>query len=92
MNKKIIYTDYSDTILVRYFKDISKYKVLDADEINNLIIKAQAGDIKARNKVVQSNLKFVIAIAKQFQNRGIPLLDLIESGNEGLNYILALIA
>lgn len=86
MNKKIIYTDYSDTILVRYFKDISKYKVLDADEINNLIVKAQAGDIKARNKVVQSNLKFVIAIAKQFQNRGIPLLDLIESGNEGLIY------
>ena len=40
--------------------------------------------MRARDKVVHSNLRFVVTIAKQFQNRGIPLMDLISSGNEGL--------
>lgn len=82
--KQIIFTDRSNTLLQSYFKDINKYKPLDTEELNNLVIKAQKGDIKARNKVVNSNLKFVVTIAKQFQNRGIPLMDLISSGAEGL--------
>lgn len=84
MNKKIIFTDRSDSLLDRYLKDISKYKILSADETVDLILKAQKGDKKARDKVVNSNLRFVVTIAKQFQNRGVPLMDLISSGNEGL--------
>lgn len=84
MTKKVIFTDRSDSLLTSYLKDISKYKILDANEVTNLIIEAQKGDNIAREKVVKANLRFVVTIAKQFQNRGIPLMDLISSGNEGL--------
>lgn len=84
MNKKIIFTDRSDSLLTSYLKDISKYPILDSDEIIRLIEEAQKGDDIAREKIIKSNLRFVVTIAKQFQNRGIPLMDLISSGNEGL--------
>lgn len=84
MSKKIIFTDRSDSLLNSYLKDISKYRILDSSEITTLIEEAQKGDNSAKDKVVKSNLRFVVTIAKQFQNRGIPLMDLISSGNEGL--------
>lgn len=85
MSKKIIFTDRTDSLLDAYLKDINKYKILEASEINELIKKAQSGDIKARNEVINANLRFVVSIAKQFQRRGLPLMDIIEAGNEGLN-------
>lgn len=84
VSKKVIFTDHSNELLTSYLKDISKYKILPQDEIACLIKKAQQGDELAKNKVVQANLRFVVTIAKQFQNRGIPLMDLISSGNMGL--------
>lgn len=84
MSKKIIFTDRSDSLLTSYLRDISKYKILDSTEITHLICEAQKGDDVAREQVIKSNLRFVVTIAKQFQNRGIPLMDLISSGNEGL--------
>jgi RNA polymerase primary sigma factor len=84
MAKKVIFTDYKDELLNSYLKDIAKYKVLDSSEVAILISKAQAGDEKAREKVITSNLRFVVTIAKQFQNRGVPLMDLISAGTEGL--------
>lgn len=84
IKKRIIFTDRTDSLLNSYLRDISKYKILEVSEVNDLIIKAQSGDIEAKNKVIQSNLRFVVTIAKQFQNRGIPLMDLISSGNYGL--------
>ena len=84
MTKKIIYTDYKDELLNSYLKDIAKYKVLDSSEVAILISKAQSGDEKARSQVITSNLRFVVTIAKQYQNRGIPLMDLISAGTEGL--------
>ena len=84
MIKKVIFTDRSDSLLTAYLRDISRYKILECTEINELIEKAQAGDEKAREKVITSNLRFVVTVAKQFQNRGIPLMDLISSGSEGL--------
>lgn len=84
MSRKIINTDYKDELLNSYLKDIAKYKVLDSSEVAILISKAQAGDEKARETVITSNLRFVVTIAKQFQNRGIPLMDLISAGTEGL--------
>ena len=86
MQSKVIFTDNKDPLLVTYLRDISKYKILDSSEINELIIKAQKGNDAARNKVVNSNLRFVVTIAKQFQHRGVPLMDLIEAGNLGLIY------
>lgn len=84
VSKKIIFTDHSDSLLSSYLRDISKYKLLSNDEVALLVSKAQQGDTNARDKVVLSNLRFVVSVAKQFQNRGIPLIDLINSGNEGL--------
>lgn len=84
MAKKIIFTDYKDELLNSYLKDISKYKVLNSSEVAILISKAQAGDDKAREKLITSNLRFVVTIAKQYQNRGIHLMDLISAGTEGL--------
>lgn len=84
MIKKVIFTDRSDSLLNAYLRDISRYKVLEYSEVNELIKKAQNGDKEAREKVVNSNLRFVVTVAKQFQNRGLPLMDLISSGNEGL--------
>jgi RNA polymerase primary sigma factor len=84
MTKKIIFTDRSDSLLNSYLRDISKFKVLENSEINELVEKAQSGDEKAREAVINSNLRFVVTVAKQFQNRGLPLMDSISSGNEGL--------
>lgn len=84
MTKKVIYTDYKDELLNSYLKDIAKYNILDSSEIAILISKAQAGDEEAREKVITSNLRFVVTIAKQYQNRGISLMDLISAGTEGL--------
>lgn len=84
MPKKVIYTDYKDELLNSYLKDIAKYKILDSSEVAILISKAQAGDEEARNKVITSNLRFVVTIAKQYQNRGVSLMDLIAAGTEGL--------
>ena len=84
MIKKVIFTDRSDSLLTAYLRDISRYKILECSEINELIEKAQQGDKTAREKVVNANLRFVVTVAKQFQNRGLPLMDLISSGNEGL--------
>lgn len=84
MTKKIIFTDRSNELLTSYLRDIAKYKILDASEIASLILAAQQGNEKAKEKVVQSNLRFVVTIAKQFQNRGVPLMDLISAGNIGL--------
>lgn len=84
MVKKIIFTDRTDSLLNTYLRDISKYKILESSEINELIKKAQSGDNQARDKVITANLRFVVTVAKQFQGRGLPLMDLISSGNKGL--------
>ena len=82
MNKNFI--DRSDTLISKYFRDVSKYKMLDAETTNDLIVKAQKGDKVAKDKVVCANLRFVVKVAKPFQNKGIPLIDLISAGNCGL--------
>lgn len=84
MSKKIIFTDRSDSLLDSYLRNISKYKILGTEEVIRLVGLAQQGDENARNKVIYSNLRFVITVAKQFQNRGVPLIDLISAGNLGI--------
>lgn len=88
MSKPIIFTDHTDPILTAYLKEISKFPIYPANEIVKFIEKAQNGDLKARDIVVRSNLRFVVTIAKQWQGRGVPLMDLISEGNNGLLYAI----
>ena len=74
MNKPVNYTHATDELLSSYLKEISKYKILDSSEVAILISKAQQGDEKARDKIITSNLRFVVTIAKRYQNRGISYL------------------
>lgn len=67
-----------------YLKDIAKESLISKEEEIELAKRAREGDEKAREKLINANLRFVITIAKQFQNRGLPLEDLIAEGNVGL--------
>ena len=75
---------YDDETITAYMKDLSRIPLLTAEEEKELAIKAAAGSRSARNKLVNANLRFVIAIAKTYQNRGFELADLISEGNIGL--------
>lgn len=70
--------------LSMYLKDIEKIPLIGRDEEYDLAIKAKNGDDAARERLVNGNLRFVVSIAKQFQGRGLPLIDLISEGNIGL--------
>jgi RNA polymerase primary sigma factor len=67
-----------------YLSEINKIPLLTEEEELELAIKSQQGDNRAREKLVISNLKFVISVAKQYQNFGILFEDLINEGNIGL--------
>lgn len=77
-------TDRSDTALKAYLKEVNKYPLLTVQEEKDLGHKVKNGDKEAFNKLVVSNLRFVISVAKQYQNQGVPLIDLIQEGNIGL--------
>ncbi len=70
--------------LSMYLRDIEKIPLIGRDEEYDLAIRAKNGDEAARERLVNGNLRFVVSIAKQFQNRGLPLIDLISEGNIGL--------
>ena len=83
MSKHFI--NYSaDETINRYFKDVKKSEGLSIDKEIALAIKIQQGDTKAIDELVESNLKFVVTIAKDYQGQGLPLTDLISEGNYGL--------
>jgi RNA polymerase primary sigma factor len=67
-----------------YLKEISKIPLLTADEEKALGYRVQAGDKEALQKLIESNLRFVIKIAKKYRKSGLPFLDLINEGNVGL--------
>jgi len=68
----------------KYFKDIGRIPTLSAKEEFKLAMVVKTGDEKAREKMINSNLRLVISISKRYLNRGLPLLDLVEEGNLGL--------
>lgn len=70
--------------LSMYLKDIEKIPLIGRDEEYDLAMRAKNGDDAARERLVNGNLRFVVSIAKQFQGRGLPLIDLISEGNIGL--------
>lgn len=67
-----------------YLKDIERVPLLKAEEEFELAKKIKKGDVKAKRKMVQANLRLVVSIAKKYSHFGVPLLDLIEEGNLGL--------
>ncbi len=83
MNRKFVTFDTEDSI-AKYFKDVRKSVILTPSEELELAKKIKKGDAKAIDKLVKANLKFVISIAKDYQNQGLPLSDLISEGNYGL--------
>jgi RNA polymerase primary sigma factor len=73
-----------DVILAMYLKEINKIPLLSRDEETDLAARAKAGDKIAKDKIVRANLRFVVNVAKKYQNRGLDLTDLISEGNIGL--------
>lgn len=67
-----------------YLKDIQKSQLLTAADERELAGKIAEGDEAARARMIESNLRLVVKIAKRYMNRGLPFLDLIEEGNMGL--------
>jgi len=78
------FTNRESKSLDQYFQDVSKIDLLTADEEIELAIKIKNGDEDATDKLVLANLRFVVSVAKQFQNQGLSLGDLINEGNIGL--------
>ena len=72
------------TALDQYLKEVSRHKLLNAQDEVVLGRRAQNGDEDAVAILVRSNLRFVISVAKKYQNRGVSLTDLIQEGNVGL--------
>ena len=73
-----------DNVLAMYLKEINKVSLVSHEEEVELALKAQAGDKAARDKLVSANLRFVVNVAKKYQNHGLDLIDLISEGNIGL--------
>ena len=76
-------TDRQDASLGLYFKDVSKLPMLSPEKELELARKAKNGDEKAIQELVKANLRFVISVAKQYQGKGLPLVDLIQEGSLG---------
>lgn len=77
-------TNRSDASINLYFKDVSKLPMISPEEEIELAKKIQNGNKSAESKLIKANLRFVISVAKQYQNKGLDLVDLIQEGNLGL--------
>ena len=68
----------------QYMKEVKKAKPIDRGVEAHLIQLAQSGDLKARDELIESNLRFVVQVAKQYQGMGVAFEDLVAFGNIGL--------
>lgn len=73
-----------DAILSTYLKEINKISLLTREEEDEIARKAVKGDKEARERLITGNLRFVVNVAKKYQNQGLSLEDLINEGNLGL--------
>jgi len=77
-------TNRESQALDRYLQEIAKIPLLSMEEEAELARRIRQGDEEALEKLVKANLRFVVSVAKQYQNQGLPLMDLISEGNLGL--------
>lgn len=78
------FTQRESQSLDKYFHEIGKVSLLTAEQEVELAIKIKLGDSEALEKLTKANLRFVVSVAKQYQNQGLSLGDLINEGNLGL--------
>jgi RNA polymerase primary sigma factor len=78
------FIDTSEESISMYLKDVRKLDMITQAEEIELAKRIKEGDARAADKLVKANLRFVISVAKEYQNQGIPLADLINEGNLGL--------
>jgi RNA polymerase primary sigma factor len=83
-NISIQVTKGNEESLNRYFSEISNIPLLSPDEEVELAVKIRRGNKKALTRLVQANLRFVVRVALDYKNHGLPLEDLINEGNLGL--------
>lgn len=81
---KILYDGHYDDAIKHYLREIQKTSLLTPKEEKALAARIDQGDKAARDKMIESNLRLVVKIAKRYINRGLPFIDLIEEGNIGL--------
>src|SRR5690349_8478325 len=74
----------TDDALGAYLKEIGRGRLLTKEQEIELAKQIEAGSQEARRTMTECNLRLVVSIAKKYQNRGLPLLDLIQEGNLGL--------
>jgi RNA polymerase primary sigma factor len=84
LDVKVPEVEHFDDAIKLYLREIQKTKLLSADEEKELAARIAKGEKAARDKMIESNLRLVVKIAKRYINRGLPFLDLIEEGNMGL--------
>jgi len=72
------------TALDQYLRDVSRHELITPDMEKTLGARAQKGDEEAIQALAKANLRFVISVAKKYQNRGVSLMDLTQDGNVGL--------
>lgn len=77
-------TNRESQSLDKYLNDLSKIDLISAEEEIDLAKKIRSGDEKSMERLVKANLRFVVSVAKQYQNQGLSLGDLINEGNYGL--------
>lgn len=77
-------TNRDDISLKKYLQDIGHEELISAEEEVELARRIHQGDRKALEKLTKANLRFVVSVAKQYQNKGLSLADLINEGNMGL--------
>lgn len=77
-------TNRESVSLEKYLGDISKISILSPEEEVKLAARVRNGDADALDLMTKSNLRFVVSVAKQYQNQGLSLSDLINEGNVGL--------
>ena len=73
-----------DALLDMYLKDISGFPVLTREQEGAVSRRLRAGDKAARQEMIQCNLRLVVSVARQYENQGLQILDVIEEGNIGL--------